>query len=215
MGASKFFEKLEKLDQFILIGLKKETQEELINLLQDKALFKYFFSKISDPEWLSLLEKEEIIQYQERYEHIFNFLIRITSKVPQKVFEVISKMSDVDDPQIHKGLVDVALNMPPELAVKIAQKEIKWLSQQNHLYFPLPEKLGALIVHLAKGGEVDTAIKLARSLLEIFPESKESPHRLEARFDSWDYEDILKKYIPELANTTPWQTLELLLFLYL
>ena len=210
MGESKFFEKLEKLDQFILTGLKKEIQEELINLLQDKVLFKYFFSKISDPEWLSLLEKEEIIQYQERYEHIFNFLIHITSKVPQKVFEVISKMSDVDDPQIHKGLVDVALNMPPELAVKIAQKEIKWLSQQNHLYFPLPEKLGALIVHLAKGGEVDTAIKLAKSLLEIFPESKESPHRPEARFDSWTYEEILKKYIPELANIAPWQTLELL-----
>ena len=207
---------------------KKPTPEQVdraIALLVRVEQYRYFFDHLENPEWIPFLRSKGFfksppnIQRDEKKGTIkfppwpeSRYLARMASKAPEQVLEVLLQIPETDNISIHEDFIDAFLRMPPNLTklIEPVKKEIKWLSQQNHLYFPLPEKLGALIVHLAKGGEVDTAIKLARSLLEIFPESKESPHRLEARFDSWDYEDILKKYIPELANTTPWQTLELL-----
>ncbi|MBW1956180.1 MAG: hypothetical protein JRI83_10760, partial [Deltaproteobacteria bacterium] len=115
--------------------------------------------------------------------------------------------------------IDAALNMPPELSVQLVEKAKKWAQSKYQL--GLPRKLGALISHLSKGGQVEAALELTRVVLEIQPTQKKSATtkkeenyfvspQPKARFDTWDYEEILKKNIPELFQAAGLKAFHLL-----
>src|SRR5262249_38655182 len=95
----------------------------------------------------------------------------------------------------------------------------RWIELPYQLL--LPEKLGALVGHLAKGDQVEAALGLARSLLAVLPDPRatektgdEETYRLppepQARFDAWNYEQILKKNVPDLVATAGEKALTLL-----
>jgi hypothetical protein len=116
---------------------------------------------------------------------------------------------DTENVSVNEDLVDAALTMPPELAAKLMEKAKSWARSPYHLL--LPEKLGNLVAHLARGGEIDAALDLARVLLEVLPDKKRQektadngaytlPPEAIARFDQWDYAETLKKDIPELVK---------------
>jgi len=114
-------------------------------------------------------------------------------------------------------LVDAMLAMPAKLAAPLVEKAAQWAERP---YWLLPEKLGRLIEHWAKGGQTEEALRVARVLLDVLPDerrmeaaSKEDywlPPEPRARFDTWDYEEILKKYYPELVKAAGLPALEVL-----
>ena len=84
-------------------------------------------------------------------------------------------------------------------------------------------------MHLAKGGQVKKALELARSLLAVMPDSsmqngktnedqvyrprpKPRTH-FDNRSYNWEYEQILKKYVPELVTIVGKSALEMLGYL--
>ena len=108
--------------------------------------------------------------------------------------------------------------MPPKHSIRLLHRVKEWARIQYS--YVLPEKLGQLIVHLAKGGEIESALELARELLEIMPDSPEeveSPtagysvsRESKAKCEEWDYREILKNNIPELVKASGKPALELL-----
>lgn len=118
-------------------------------------------------------------------------------------------MPDADNGWVNEDLADAALSMPPEFSARLIGKVEKWAQSA---YSPLlSKKLGSLMAHLARGGQVDEALGLARALLEVLPDARmESESEMEGiqpgppapttRIETWDYEQILKNDFPDVVK---------------
>jgi len=199
-----FFERLDILDQIIKQGPSHETINKLQNFLSDKILYQYFFKTIDNPLWIKPLKEAgffsnppRTIKKKDFTEFPFwpesQFLTRIASKAPDEVCKIILKIPDTNNPRVHEDFIDVALNVPPEISVKILKKEKGWIKKQKRLIFSIPDKLGKLIIHLAGGKQVEQAFELTQILLDIYPKAK-------SKIDIWEYNQILTKVIPILIE---------------
>jgi hypothetical protein len=62
------------------------------------------------------------------------YLARIASILPAEVCEVILKIPDTQNVRVHEDVADAACAMPPGLASKLAEGEIRWLASQKVLW---------------------------------------------------------------------------------
>ena len=198
-----------------------EVIQKAIKAIKRAADYEYFFERLVSPVWIEPLfeagmfsapvgpiPEGQFLRFpfwpQSRY------LARMSAQASETVLKVILAIPHTENVRIHEDLVDAALAMPPKLASKIVPNSIRWLESRYQLL--LPEKLGELVGHLARGGEVEAALKLARALLQPVADPEEATitvggetHRLSreprARFDPYYYEEILKKRVPDLVAT--------------
>jgi hypothetical protein len=178
--------------------------------------WRYFFGRLPTKEWLTLLKeagffdappKPQVDDENGTMRLIpwprSQYLARAASSSPTQVLEVILDIPDTENTLVHSDLVDAALVMPQELAARFAEKEAAWLDAHESIDFLLPQKLAELVGHLAKGKQVEAALTLARSLLQILPPKKAEGYAItsepRARFDTWNYEQILQNQLPTLA----------------
>src|SRR2546425_10233466 len=193
--------------------------------------YRYFFDKLTSVAWLEPLKNEGFFKdtvEQDRDDEKgtisfppwpqSNYLARMAASVPQLVLDIVLQI-DTKNVRIHSDLVDAALAMPAEMAAKLVPKAIEW-TESPYLSL-LPEKLGALIGHLARGGQAESALKLARALLALLPDpdakqktGEEGKYRLSpeprARIEHWNYQEILQKNIPDLVIAAREDALSLL-----
>ena len=184
---------------------------------------KYFFDRLQDPRWLKLLKKKGFFQYppkaiQDEEQRTISFtpwpesryLARMAKYDPELIASIIQEMEDTDNVLVQANLIDAMLTMPPQVAAQLVDKAKRWAEMPLG---SLPEKIAELIIYLARGGKSDTALEIACVLLDILP-SKRNLEQLSAepstRFDIWEYEQIIKKYILELALMVGMPVLELL-----
>ena len=210
-----------------------EQVEKVVARLGHPERRRYFFDRLENPLWIEPLKEKgffdtppQIIRNQEQETIRFppwfvsRYLARVATQAPEAVLDVILQIPDTDNVRVHEDLTDAALVMPAELAARWADKEARWIETQEVLHSLLPEKLGDLIEHIAKGGQVQEALHLANALLAILPaqnqegEEKEtddfSLSQEEARFSTWDYGQILEKNIPTLISIAKTEAFELL-----
>lgn len=215
----KFFDQVKRID-YILQKSDFNVTPELKTLLQDNVLEKYFFENNQNPDWLKSLFKSGLFEKPESvaFWPESRYLARMAEKTPEEVFKIIFKIPDTQNPIIHLDLAVAALAIQPALAAKLAKREIEWIEKQEALYLLLPDKYWTLATHLAKGGRVNQALKLAKALLDILPDPKARekmepislPLEPKTKIDSWHYEDGLEKYWPELVKIAGIPALELL-----
>lgn len=201
--------------------LNPEIIKTALNEIRKRSVnYEYFFDQLKSPEWIEPLNSEGMFQHPpspEQKEDYISFpfwpesryLVRMASKSPEHVLEVILKIPETQNVRVHEDLAEAACAMPPKLAARWIKKEINWIRSQQHLYFLIPEIYGKLISHLARGGQVADALNLARTLLTVLPATEEEvegetylmPSDPRIRFDIWYYEQFLKKHIPDLVMT--------------
>lgn len=212
---------------------RPEVVEKALDEIRKRdANYQYFFDQLKSPGWIEPLFSEGMFQDprppKREGDYISfpswpesRYLARMAPSVPEVVLDVILKMPETENVRVHEDLANAACAMPPELAACWARKEAGWIRSQQHLYLLLPEKLGELVSHLARGGQIEAALELAWSLLTIFPDPRvigevdeDDTFRISpeprARFDTWYYEQILKKYIPDLVTAADVDALTLL-----
>jgi len=202
---------------------KKPTPERVdraVALLAYSGHYRYFFDRLENPEWLKPLWDKGFFRHPQQPEcneeegttrfppwPEARYLARMARHKPELVAEIILEMDDTDNAAVISDLVDALLAMPPGVSARLVGKAIRWAESP---YLLLPEKLGQLIAHFAKGGETEEAMAIARVLLDILPDERPmepgpdkayrpSPEP-RARFDIWDYEQILKKHYPDLVR---------------
>ena len=207
-----------------------EQVEQAVALLVHAEQCRYFFDRLENPEWLEPLrkkgffrnppqpirnEKEDTIRFPPWPEA--RYLARMAQHKPERVAEIIREMDDTDNANVLGDLVDAMLAMPAKLSAPLVEKVARWAERP---YWLLPEKLGQLIEYWAKGGLTEGALRVARVLLDVLPEERrveagpDEEYRLppepQARFDTWNYEEILKKHYPELVRAAGLPALEVL-----
>ncbi|MBT9260256.1 MAG: hypothetical protein KM310_10995 [Clostridiales bacterium] len=205
----------------------KRLAQEIPNNLVTRG---YFFNRLQHPGWLHPLwsegffrrppaairdEEEGTIRFPPWPEA--RYLSRMAPHKPDLVAEIIQEMDDTDNAAVLSDLLDALLAMPPDAAPRLVEKAARWAESP---YFLVPGKLGQLVAHWASAGRTTEALRVARVLLDVLPDE----HRLEsapeedyrlppeprARFDTWNYEEILKKHYPELVMAAGLPALELL-----
>lgn len=187
------------------------------------ANYEYFFDRLDSPAWIHPLyqhgffknppavEREgDYVRYPRWPESQYLARMARIPEAQQEVLNIALQIPDTDNVRVHEDLVDIALSLPPDLAAQLVPKAERWLQAEHYLL--LPEKLGDLIVHLAKGQETEAALRLARVVLSVAPDLTAArelgvPHR---HFDEWQYGQIVEKHIPILVEIAGEAALDLL-----
>jgi hypothetical protein len=182
----------------------------------------YFFGKLASPAWLIPLrnggffrrppaltrDDERVISFPPWPEA--RYLVRMASiaEVQETVLEIALQVPETENVRVLEDLAEIALALPAHLSTRLVPKATMWLESPNPSL--LPQQLGDLVSHLAKGGQLDPALDLARSLLVVLPDprvkeitGKEADVlRPEPRphFDLWWYEQVLQKNAPDLTT---------------
>ena len=186
---------------------KTPTPEQVtkaVALLGHAEQYRYFFDRLENPQWIEPLKTKGFFGSppQAIPWPASRYLARMAARAPETVLEVALQIPSTDNVRVHEDLVDAALEIPANLAAKLVPKAKKWIELPYQLL--LPEKLGALVEHLTKGGQIEAALDLAKSLLAVLPDpratdktSGEEAYPLSreprARFDAWYYKEILEK----------------------
>lgn len=206
--------------------IKKLTHSIPANLI----IHRYFFDRLENPEWLEPLWKRGFFKHLPEPIHDdeqgtirfppwpeARYLARMAKYKAEVAAQIIQEMDDTENVSVQADLLDGMLNMPPKVSSRLVDKAEQWAKRP---YWLLPIKLGELMEHWAKGGRTEEALRVARMLLEVIPEKRHIeagvgkeyrfPPEPQARFDIWDYEEILKKHYPELVRAAGLPALELL-----
>jgi len=201
----------------------KQDLEELCNSIPNSfATRRYFFDRLHSPGWLNKLQQEGFFQNPPEPEEASEggeirllwpqsrYLVRMASQEPAIVLEIAQEILKTGTKNIfvHEDLADAARLMPPEMAEMVAswvEKEIEWLKEQEDLDFSLAEKLGELVIYLAKNNQVEAALALLRELLAVLPNPQSSRWGQEpiARIKDYEYSEILY----EVALPSPCTTM--------
>ncbi|MDY6839427.1 MAG: hypothetical protein SWH78_15790 [Thermodesulfobacteriota bacterium] len=224
-----FFDRLARIDDVVKRGPAIcDLERDVDPLLQEEASVRYFYSSLRDVRWLDLLIRGGRFSRvppphidPERGVVSFpiwpqsGYLARVAQSRPEEVADVISCLPDVGNVLVYEDLADAATAMPAELSAKLTEKAVSWAKSSHQ--FLLPRKLGILVEHFARGGQVDAALRLTRTLLEALPDPKSRQRVKEhlspqptPRFDQWEYKEILDKNVPELVKVAGTRAIELL-----
>ena len=193
-------------------------KKALAAIHQDEADRIYFFETLTSPDWIKpltdagifqspppLLRDGEYVQFPLWAES--RYLARMAQIAPEAVLEIVLAIPETENVRIHEDFLDAALTMPAHLALKLVPKFMVWVILPYHLL--LSEKLGDLVSYLALNGEVEAALNLAEALFARLAESITASAG--GRYsDIWQYQEILKKHVPDLLAIAPLPTLNLL-----
>jgi len=185
------------------------------NIPNNEVTMEYFFKRLDNPAWIKPLWEKDFFKNPPGPQENTNdgskilpywpesrYLARMAKIKPDDVLEVILDIPDSGNFRIYEDILDAALNMPPDKAVKLIDKVKIWATSEPFLWFS--ERFSEILRHLIDGGEIDAAMELAKVILEVFPDPDEKeirsgddnfPLRLEpsTHFNSLtDYENILK-----------------------
>lgn len=194
---------------------KREAVKKTLDEIRKRGVsYEYFFDRLNSPDWIKPLFDEGMFQHPQEPKRegtsvTFPFwpesryLARMAALAPETVLEIILQIPETENIRVHQDLADAALAMPPDLAAALVPKTKTWIKSPYQLL--LAEKLGELMANLARGGQVEATLELARSLLDVLPDPRAEDdtrrHFLEPRahFDIWHYEQIMNKHVPELV----------------
>ena len=161
-------------------------------LIEKRAMnHAYFFSELDSPDWIEPLSAAglfvdppppriagDLISFPRWPQS--EYLAKMAARAPEKVGATILRIPVTDNTSVHQDLARAAVHLPVEMAVEWAVKEAEWLSQQQHIHWPIAEALGPVVERLSESRQIDAAITLARPLLEL--RLVVDPARSEPRF---------------------------------
>jgi len=198
-----------------------EQIDKAVALLGHVEHYRYFFDRLENPQWIVLLKEKgffrnppspirEVAQGTVRFPNWpeSRYLMRMVAHAPKIVLDTVLQIPNTENVRVHEDLVDAALAMPADLAAQIASKAENWIQSPYQLLLPI--RLGTLVSHLAKGGQIDAALTLTRALLTVRSDqrvvkgTKDNASFLfhpkpQAHFENWHYKEILEKNIPDLV----------------
>jgi len=203
--------------------LSENVIQNVLNSIKRGADAEYFFKNINKPIWIVPLRDEGLfsapakIRTKGDYLQHPNwpqsqYLVRMAEQDPDTVTETILKIPETANERIHMDYVSAALFMDSNNAGKIARKEIDWIKSKEQFSFLYPSYIGKLISHLSNNSKNICAEDLAKSLLQCTKEEREvgtpgddnyyKTIDIVPKFSRWDYEQVLKKNIPDLVNAS-------------
>ncbi len=207
-----------------------EEVDRAIALLVHAGHHRYFFDRLENPNWLQSLWKKNFFRtpprpLRDETEGSTSFppwpeadyLARMAQHDPELVVEIINEMEDTDNVAVHHQLMSGLLRMPAKCSVELKPKVLKWAKSP---YIMDPLQFGRLMAQWADEGYTKQALRLARALLAVLPDPERKPpspregalpvYRPRARFDDFEYAEILRRHYPAVVGAAGLNALSVL-----
>jgi hypothetical protein len=216
--AEGFYETQADLDELLAKDEPGEEDAEAVVALLRGELYRSFFERAASPRWLSLLRERgyfrkppdrivdaQYIRYPGWPES--RYLVAIAAEAPEEVATTITELEATDNARVHSDLLEAALLMPPAEAARVAALAGEWLD--DSFLMLVADRAAQLAASLAKGGEIEAALRLSRQLLALrevpaqFDAGFGALFEVKARIDEWEYQQFLQKHFPSLLDAEP------------
>ena len=124
--------------------------------------YEYFFARLNSPDWIEPLKRRgqfahppaaiveaTSIRFPKWPEG--DYLIRMAAIAPEAVFGAIdSEIYKSDNQYVHETLLQIATELPVELATKVALAEAQWSSEQRSFYHSYESKVVPPILKIGR-----------------------------------------------------------------
>jgi len=213
----------------MLIPLQTPTPkqvEEVVELITDEALERYFFRHLAASEnlgWFEPLrqrgffdtppepiEREGTISYP-RWPALW-YLVAIAPKCPERVIKVAEKIH-TQNPFLMLDLVRAARSMPPAYAARMVPLIVRWSDEG----MKVEENVVALAIHLAQADQWEAALMLVELVLssqeqQVPEEAKQSPFfspRAVSKADSYRVQTLVERDLAFFLEHRPLEMLRI------
>ncbi len=201
----------------------EEVEKVIPQLIGDK--YHYFFDRLENPLWIEPLRKrglfKEPLGNTNNKDGSFScpiwraskYLLRMAKyEIVQKdISQILEECGIPDNYSVHQDFLQIALLMPLDFQIKWALIEKKWLKNQEHIWIAsLAKSIAELGISLLINGKDKEAGDLFLTLFRLLQEKKSKeerdigylkmpPHPTSV-FDSWMYDELIKKVAEEIAS---------------
>ena len=218
----------------------KNDVERMFSLIERRGANSVFFfqqiAEITDVSWFPELEKRGYFKHPPSVEPIgdgqvifplwwpIRYLAKISSHVPDKAIEIVLQLPKTDNPRVYDGILDIALQLHGEQSAKLKPKILESVSME---YQSRTYRYADILAHWTKENQISDALELSKILVAFVPDpqSKEKQERRKedpmswgtllhpsARFNHWEYSEIMTKGICPLAEREPCEVARLLIY---
>lgn len=127
-------------------SVSREEIDRAMSLIGRRgANFAFFFENIRDPVWLEPLDRagyfnnppsvapvgEGMISFP--FWWPMAFLKRVATLAPERIVEILLKIDRTDNPRVLDGIVEIAADLPVELAIRLEGKVRDYIKQPYHV----------------------------------------------------------------------------------
>ncbi len=220
------FDSADQIDAIAKIKNPKSHDLERVKetIRGSTVLYRNFFTH-AGAEWLQLLANDgKYFKHAPSEAHggdprsyaalpEFSYLERVAASKPSETLKVIldvtiPKKPSKQNPLIIRHLVRAGIAMPSKYAKEVAQKAIngRWHCAEPSISHSAD--LAKLMVHISKT-DIETSLNMCRHLLDVTEENVEtlgayapyvSYRQIRGLIDDYNYEEIIKKSVPLLAD---------------
>lgn len=213
-----FYEKTKTLDACKrVINIAHNELNIVLNLIDNEAYAKYFFSDLENPSWIVPIYNEGIFHRPPDPEedkpgyfrnppwYAGEFLIKFAENYEDIIVDLVQTIK-TENWRVQEILVDGLLKITPERAANLVQYIDSWL--EGPFSRMLPIKLGELSKHLLDHGYISASIELLGYIVKpILPTHATdlSRYRSPLRFRSEHYWvcEYLNNQLPVLLSKDP------------
>lgn len=213
--------------------ISEDDEKRMLFLIERRgANFDFFFSQASDARWIPVLKKRGYFDdlpepepkddgriWLPSWRPIF-YLKKATETNASLVVDTILEFPDTSNPIILHEISEIALEVKP-IAQSIRLKDwvFKYLISSYRL--DASDLFAKLICRwgTASGKATVSALEIAKEFIEFQRDPRESNKQNisatfltpQPRFDTWEYQEILKKGVQPLADNEPYQSAKVLI----
>ncbi|MHA1285215.1 MAG: hypothetical protein ACTSQP_22170 [Promethearchaeota archaeon] len=186
-----FPEVMTELDK--LLSIQKPTQEvinELISLIRHPSHSQYFFTRLKSPEWIDLLHENGFFSgFKDASSHYFmisylapfSYLVRISSRVPEKVIEILKEYEKSKNYQLYRSFLICITEMPTDVSKKALYLVRNWVNY--YCSIGILFELKKLIKKFIEAKDSESVFKLLKIMFQIKePKLKEDNYTLDNKF---------------------------------
>ena len=132
------------------------------------------------------------------------FLARVAAQAPDAVVRAALTMAGTDNSRVNHDLVEIAVAIPAPDSARLVPRVIAALGGRFSVL--IPQKVGALVGHLCRGGQIGPALDLAAALFKTLS----AGYGPAASVHGHAYGVVLREHVPELVAAAGLPSLGLL-----
>lgn len=211
---------------------KKPTNEMIdkaLDSIRKETTRKYFFSRLENPLWLKPLTERGYFKYPPKtqrfndgtliypYWYEIQYLNNVCSEMPDEIVRLLINLPETDNSVVYDGILDIALQLPPEYSVKLKDKILKYAGMEHQFRtYRYANLLGCWIEENQKS----EALELLKILITFAPDPQSENKQKRRNEDPMDiytllepkpcmfpgeYRDIMLKGILPLTESDPYK----------
>ena len=192
---------------------------------------RYFYERLQNPRWLPRLRERGVFasppqpwtdaEGETRLPRWpeGDYLARMASAGPDLAVEIVEAAKVTPNSLVHNAFVEVALAVPAAQSARLVRLARGWLGSPYRGWLST-RRLAEWVGHLARGGQGQPALSLARMLIEI--RRGDTPARTgrgrgtRARggvttwLDYYEYAEVIQAFLPDLVAAEGLQAIEVM-----